>query len=344
MAPAMPAVSFVIPVLNSERTLESCLASIRRQSVPDGTYEILVADGGSGDRSVEVARRHGCREVDAAGLMAEAAKQRAFDTARGEWIAMLDADNEIASPDWLRRALDALGRRPEALGFESYYVKHPGHTRLNRYLTASLKIGDPYARFLSRLPRLRVRDPDGTEVFDLPADGAYPTGANGFLFPRRLLERLPAGTGYHEAVFFPRLMREGVRTLLKHPACGVYHHYVTTWGDYFRKRQRAMIIYKLRLEETPEAWDASSRTYRAGLALFWFGTLFGPLVQGAWRAAVNRDPDWLLHPAAGLVSTAGNLAGLLRYRREADRFRRIGLTQKLHAGNRVLKPGPPGSG
>ncbi|MCX7010659.1 MAG: glycosyltransferase family 2 protein [Kiritimatiellaeota bacterium] len=299
-------ISFVIPVLNSERLLSDCLASIRRQDIPAADYEILIADGGSRDRSVEVAQQYGCRMLAATGLMAEAAKRMAFDTAGGEYIALLDADNEIAGCGWLRQALVALERHPEALGFESYYIKHSRHTRLNRYLTGCLQISDPYARFLAGALKLQARDADGTEVFTLPANGSYPTGANGFLFHRRLLAHLPAAHGYHEAVFFPQLMRAGHRVLLKHPACGVHHHYVTTWGDYFRKRQRAMIIYMLRREETMTAWE------------------------GAWRAAMRHDPDWLLHPLAGVVSTLGNSLGVLRYKFGANRAHRIALTQALH--------------
>ena len=323
-------VSFVIPVLNSERMLADCLASIRRQDVPAAEYEILVADGGSRDRSVAVAQQHGCRLIEAKGLMAEAAKRRAFGEARGKYIALLDADNEIADAGWLRQALAALERHPEALGFESYYVKHPRHTRLNRYLTGCLQISDPYARFLAGRLHLQTLEADGTEVFILPADGSYPTGANGFIFHRRLLDSLPAEHGYHEAVFFPQLMRAGCRTLLKNPACGVHHHYVTTWGDYFRKRQRAMVIYMLRREETTAAWDAGGRGGRQWLALAWFGTALGPLLAGIGEALLRHDPDWLLHPAAGLVSTAGNSLGILRYKLGASRDRRIALTQALH--------------
>ena len=323
-------VSFVIPVLNAEKMLTACLASIRQQDVPAHEYEILVADGGSGDRSLTIARQYDCRILDATGLMAEASKRLACDAAQGKYIALLDADNEIASSAWLRRALVALERHPDALGFESYYVKHSRHSPLNRYLTGCLQISDPYARFLAGRLRLQAREVDGTEIFELPADGSYPTGANGFIFHRHRLGNLTADQGYHEAVFFPQLMRAGTRKLLKNPACGVHHHYVTTWGDYFRKRQRAMVIYMLRREETPAAWDAGGRGARQWLALLWFSTVLGPLLAGAWAAATRRDPDWLFHPAAGLVSTAGNILGVLRYKFGADRACRIALTKVLH--------------
>ncbi|MCX7818245.1 MAG: glycosyltransferase [Kiritimatiellae bacterium] len=323
-------VSFVIPTLNAEALLSGCLASVRRQAFDPARVEILVPDGGSRDRTVEIARAYGATVLDARGELAEAAKRRAMAAARGRHIALLDADNEIVGTDWLGRALAALERHPEALGFESYYLKCPCHSRLNRYLTSCLQISDPYARFLAGRLRRRAVEPGDVEVFELPADGAYPTGANGFIFPRERLAALPADRPYHEAVFFPELMRRGVRTLIKIRGCGIWHHYVTTWSDYFRKRQRAMIIRSLRREEAPATWDAGG-VLRKLAALLYFSTVVGPAVEGLIRALLARDPDWLLHAPAGLVSTAGNAIGLLRARYAVDRERRARLSQALHS-------------
>ncbi len=324
-----PVVSFVIPTLNAERLLAGCLASIRAQDVAPDTVEILVADGGSRDATAAIAAQHGATMVDATGMMAEAAKRTAFDVSRARYVALLDADNEIVGTTWLSQALAALNRHPEALGFESYYLKSPSHTALNRYLTSCLQISDPYARFLAGRLRLTAREAGDVEVYELPADGSYPTGANGFVFRRELTARLPKGDAYHEAVFFPALMREGVLTLLKIRGCGVLHHYVTTWGDYYRKRQRAMIIRGLRREESPATWDAGGGGRKLG-ALLYFGTAVGPAVEGLVRAVAARDPDWLLHPVAGLVSTAGNALGMFRARSQADRAARERLTKTLH--------------
>lgn len=46
-----PSVSIIIPILNAEKTIADCLASIFGQSVSN--FEVLVQDGGSVDKSIQ---------------------------------------------------------------------------------------------------------------------------------------------------------------------------------------------------------------------------------------------------------------------------------------------------
>ncbi|MEM8964387.1 MAG: glycosyltransferase family A protein, partial [Acidobacteriota bacterium] len=221
----MTRVAVVVPTLDEESRLDRCLASIRRQDYPQNKVSILVADGGSRDATLDIARRHGCEIVDAAGLLAEAAKTKALARVDADVVAMIDADNTIVGDHWLPRAVDALLAHPDALGFESYYSLRPEDPALNRYLTGLLQISDPWARAVAMpLRRLEISK-RGVEVFALPTNGGYPTGANGFLFRRHELEQL-GDAPFHEAAFFPELMRTRQRTLLKRPDCQVHHDYV----------------------------------------------------------------------------------------------------------------------
>ena len=52
-----PAISVVIPTLNSAQTLEKCLTSIRANR-SKYSYEIIVADAGSNDKTVEIAQKY----------------------------------------------------------------------------------------------------------------------------------------------------------------------------------------------------------------------------------------------------------------------------------------------
>lgn len=49
-------IAIIIPTLNEERFIESCLASVRQQSYPFSKMDVMVIDGGSTDRTCEIVR------------------------------------------------------------------------------------------------------------------------------------------------------------------------------------------------------------------------------------------------------------------------------------------------
>ncbi len=109
-----PRVSIVIPMRNEGPTIERCLRSVLSQDYPEGSMEVLVADGQSTDDSrakVErIAERDGrVRIIDNPTRIVPAALNRAIRAARGEIIVRVDGHTEVAS-DYVRRAVECLER------------------------------------------------------------------------------------------------------------------------------------------------------------------------------------------------------------------------------------------
>lgn len=84
----MPQLGVVIPTLNEERYLPGILEDLGR--LPDAT-DIVVVDGGSGDGTLEVARRAGVRTVTAPRGRASQLNAGARAVA-GDWLCFLHAD------------------------------------------------------------------------------------------------------------------------------------------------------------------------------------------------------------------------------------------------------------
>lgn len=92
------AVSAVIPCLNEEHTLALCIEKALRGIAALGVKgEVVVADNGSTDRSVEIALALGARVVAAPAKGYGAALLAGISAAHGEVIVMADADD---SYDW----------------------------------------------------------------------------------------------------------------------------------------------------------------------------------------------------------------------------------------------------
>lgn len=98
-APARVRVSAVMPCLNEERTVGICIEKVLTAFKQLGiSGEVVIADNGSVDRSVELALALGARVVHAAKKGYGAALLAGIDAARGEYIIMADSDD---SYDWL---------------------------------------------------------------------------------------------------------------------------------------------------------------------------------------------------------------------------------------------------
>jgi len=104
-----PKVSFVIPVLNRERTIRSCIESITKQRYEN--KETIVVDGGSKDRTVEIALKYATKIIVDRGSLGQARK-RGIDESSGEVLGIFDSDIIIPSQDWLDKAVHALFQKP----------------------------------------------------------------------------------------------------------------------------------------------------------------------------------------------------------------------------------------
>lgn len=102
-----PFVSIIIPAKNEERVIDYCLSALANVDYPRESYEVIVVDNGSVDRTVAIAQDYGfiirhCPHLTIAGL-----RNAGAEMARGDVIAFVDADVAVL-PDWLARGIAAL--------------------------------------------------------------------------------------------------------------------------------------------------------------------------------------------------------------------------------------------
>jgi glycosyltransferase involved in cell wall biosynthesis len=93
----MPAdldLTIVMPCLNEAETLAACVEKAKRGIEAAGVSgEVLVADNGSTDGSIELAEKHGARVVRVAAKGYGNALRGGIEAARSRWILMGDADD-----------------------------------------------------------------------------------------------------------------------------------------------------------------------------------------------------------------------------------------------------------
>jgi glycosyltransferase involved in cell wall biosynthesis len=95
-------VSVIVPTYQEERGIVAFLRQFEGQTLPRNEFEILVIDGGSQDRTRELAVPHADRVVVQTSPGIGGARNDGVALARADLVATTDADCRIP-PDWLER-------------------------------------------------------------------------------------------------------------------------------------------------------------------------------------------------------------------------------------------------
>jgi glycosyltransferase involved in cell wall biosynthesis len=119
--------SIIIPTLNEENYLPILLDSIQNQSFKD--LEIIVADAGSKDKTIEIAKDFGC-EIIKGGLPAEGRNEGA-KVARGNLLLFLDADT-VLPEDFFEKALKEFKERN--LDIASFCLEAKTESKFKKFL------------------------------------------------------------------------------------------------------------------------------------------------------------------------------------------------------------------
>lgn len=106
-----PLISIIVPVYNTAPWLDSCIQSILSQSLSD--YELLLIDDGSTDGCGRICDSYAARDPRIYVIHQEhrgqsSARNVGLDICNGEYITMVDSDDVLLSPDYLKLLYEVL--------------------------------------------------------------------------------------------------------------------------------------------------------------------------------------------------------------------------------------------
>jgi glycosyltransferase involved in cell wall biosynthesis len=157
----MPRVSVIVLTLNEERNIARCLGSVRWAD------QVVVVDSFSADRTVGIARDFGAEVIAHEYDSDLRQRSRGFEVATGEWILVLDADEEVP-PELAAEIREVTG----GAGAEGYEV-----ARLVSFHGRWIRNGGWYPGYAMRLFRK-----DRVVIEDAAVHGGYTVaGARGRL-------------------------------------------------------------------------------------------------------------------------------------------------------------------
>lgn len=133
-------ISVVLAVYNEENNIRGCLLSAK-----DIAWEIVIVDGGSTDKTLDIAKEFGANIIHTTNPQNfHINKNKAIDEAKGDWVLQLDAD-EVISKELAEEIKDVTSKESN---MDGYWIP-----RSNFFLGRFLKKGGQYPDYTLRLYR-----------------------------------------------------------------------------------------------------------------------------------------------------------------------------------------------
>lgn len=306
-----PSVSFVIATRNSERTLELCLLSIKRQDYPS-KMEIVIADGGSKDSTLQIAKKFNAKiiNVPEGKQNAEYNKGIAVNNAKNTMLAMIDHDNVLPHKNWLKNMVRPLVEDKEIFGsgvLQFHYDKNM--SLIDRY-SALLGGTDPVPFFLNKSAhqsylyngfhlrgKLLKEERDYYKV-RLDSRRLPALGGNGSILRRKLLKYAKSSPDYFFHIdIHVDLVKKGYTTyaFVKDT---IVHLTGNNLLPFLRRRRYFIEKYHFedRLRRRYSVYDSKTDKWALIGFIFYSSTLILPTID-AFRGFIKlSDPAWFIHP------------------------------------------------
>lgn len=111
----LPSVAIIIPTLNEEKYIgRPTLESLRKQTLPSSSFELLVVDSNSTDRTQDIAKSYGANVISA-GRGKLTARDIGIRAANTDLIVSCDADCYYP-PSWIEKTLAAFKDNSNVVG------------------------------------------------------------------------------------------------------------------------------------------------------------------------------------------------------------------------------------
>jgi glycosyltransferase involved in cell wall biosynthesis len=309
-------VSFIIPTLNAQSVLETCLKSIKKQSFSSKKYEIIISDGGSIDNTLKIAKKYHAKIIKNPLKTAEAGKAVGIKNAVGKYIALIDSDNILPTKNWLKTNIDILEKDKTLIGTEPLFFTYRPHSGFVERNSALVGANDPFA-FVSgvydrknyinfKWTGLKIDQVDKDQYIKitLKPNHQIPTiGANGTIFRSDFLKNnLNSNYLFDIDTISNHLSKNKKSIYFAKVKQGIIHTFCeSSIKKFIRKQNRRITDYFYYQNLRQFNWN---QTNKSGIIKFIFYTvLIIPMLIDTFRGFFHKpDIAWFFHPIACYIT------------------------------------------
>jgi glycosyltransferase involved in cell wall biosynthesis len=304
-----PVISFVTPTYNAQRCLERCLKSIRTQDYPQENIEIIIGDGGSTDKTLEIAAAYNARIYPNPRRLAEYGLAIAVQHAGGDFFVLAASDNELIGRDWLTRMLLPFKKDSRVSAAWGRMLSSRDDPSINHYY--ALIQNDPLTFFTNQNLRRYLHQTapihdsgQSYYIFDVSADMPLPWGANCLIYRSIDVRHFWQRDEYiGDNDVFQLMLESGKTRIAYNENLTLYHHTVGNLFDWIGKWRRNLGQHFLVNRKTRNLRWITVKHFKLKLMLWVVYSFLLPVsvIHSIFLAVINRNIYWLYHPWVSLA-------------------------------------------
>ena len=239
-----PRLSIVMPTYNAESDLQRFFKYFILQNIQRSWVELLIVDGGSTDKTLEIARTYGARIVQNPYKLAEPGVALGFEKASADLVMILAADNIFPDPGAIMTMITVFDDKRITAAFPKHDTG-PGDTLYSRYINT---FTDPFTHFVygdaanARTFHKMYKTLSHTNIYDIYDYQSNPLRpiialAQGFTIRKSFMP--PRKEISDDILTVYRLIREGKLLAYVHGVT-LWHYTIRDTKQFIAKQRRAV--------------------------------------------------------------------------------------------------------
>lgn len=312
--------SVVVPTLNNEKDIERFLSSICKQDMEQDKIEILIADGGSQDKTVNIAKKYKAKVIHNKYVLADPGVNLGLQEALGKFIIVLAADNIFKDRSALNKMITVFNDKTIMAAFP-VHVSSKNDSFFTKYINF---FTDPFSHFVygyaangrtfSKIYKT-IEHNNVYDVYDYNSNVDKPliAMAQGFMV-RGNFQRIEK-QAFDDITPVLDLLQKNKKIAFVH-SVGLYHHTVRDFKHFVKKQMWASVntIQK-------KSYGISYRTgylsknqnFRMKIWPIYALSFVFPCMRSIYGLVVDNEVMWIFHPFLCMISAWSSIGAIAMY-------------------------------
>lgn len=312
--------SIVTPTLNNEKDIVNFLNSVKRQNKREFNLEIVMADGGSKDKTISLAKKMGARVIANPYVFADPGVNLGIKKAKGDLLMVLAVDNIFEDKNSFNKIVDVFKDRRISAAFpvqsskknDSIYTKYINRFTdpFNHFVYGFASNGRSFKRAYKTLETNKIYD-----IYDYRSNPDKPliAVAQGFIVRRGFTKS--RNSAFDDILPVIELINKKNRIAFIH-SVKLYHHTVRNLR-HFAVKQAWATINALQKKKYGiahrRAYLSKNQKLRIKIWPIYALSFLAPLLRSICGLIIEKEPLWLFHPFLCMISACSSLIAGIGY-------------------------------